>query len=142
MTGVLRTAIQEALRSASAYMVGAVVHSKSKILSSGHNQSSKTHPKAMNDGHGVCVHAEHAALMGIQHYSQSNLEVTVVRIRRKDGEIAMSKPCASCMRLMESAGVKKIHYTDDDGNLVTISRSGKRISEIAIQFAKNEWKDI
>jgi deoxycytidylate deaminase len=141
MNSILKRAVKEACKSSSTFLVGAVVHCKGRILSSGHNKANKTHPSAETNGRNVRIHAEHSALIGVQHYERGNLEVTVVRIRRMDGSFAISKPCSNCMRLMEEAGIKKIHYTDNDGNLITIDRNTSIISDSMIEFAKNEWEN-
>ena len=136
MNQILIAAINEAIRSNDTCLVGAVVHRKSTILSVGHNDCEKTHPESQiqkfNTGH----HAELSALTGIKHYDLKNLEITVVRILRKDGSFAIAKPCENCMRIIEEYGVKKIHYSTGKGTIATIERkSERRISEKVVKMA-------
>lgn len=43
----------------------------------------------------------------------------VARVK-KDGSVGMSKPCASCQTILESKGVKAVHFTIDDDAWGTI----------------------
>lgn len=63
-------------------------------------------------------HAEIAALLGLYPSERSGVKVVSLRIR-KDGSLAMAKPCKACEAWMRHFGVKKVTYSDSNGNLVT-----------------------
>ncbi len=137
MNQILIAAINEAIRSNDTYLVGAVIHNKSKILSVGHNDGEKTHPESQIERFNTGHHAELSALTGIKHYDLKNLEITVVRILRKDGSFGLAKPCENCMRIIEEYGIKKIHYSTGEGTVATIERKNERkISDKIIKAAK------
>jgi len=46
--------------------------------------------------------------------------VIVVRVRR-DGRLAMAKPCQNCLRSLLSVGVAEIYYSNHDGEIVKLS---------------------
>lgn len=103
--------------------LGCVVINKGKIISSGHNSFTKTHPlqkqldkRRFNAESTGKVHAETSALLPLinSHTDLSKAEVYVSR-KLKDSSIAMARPCASCMALIKSCGISKIHYTTADG---------------------------
>jgi len=141
MNKIIKIAIEEALSSESNFMVGAVVHNKSKIYSSGFNCAYKTHPEAQvfekyNRGH----HAEMSALIKVRHYDLKNLELTVIRISKKDGSLQMAKPCEQCMELISNFDIRKIHYSDGTGKIITLYRPNHRIVDEEIEsFAKSIW---
>ena len=105
------------------YKVGAVVVMNHRIISSGHNSDSKTHPlqKKYNryrftDEGDHKQHAELAALLPLIR-ERTNLSNAVIFTYRehKNGDIAMSRPCKSCLQLIKDLGIKRIYYTTEDG---------------------------
>lgn len=44
----------------------------------------------------------------------SSCELYVMRFRQ-DGTIACSKPCEHCLALIQKVGIKRIHYTTENG---------------------------
>lgn len=50
-----------------------------------------------------------------------NLDLFVLRINRTDQNlnICNSRPCFNCLNLMKVVGINKVHYTDDNGNIIT-----------------------
>ena len=105
------------------YKVGAVVVMNHRIISSGHNSDSKTHPlqKKYNkyrftDEGEHKQHAELAAILPLirEKVDLSNAVIFTHRVH-KNGAFAMSRPCKSCMQLIKDVGIKKICYTTEDG---------------------------
>ena len=103
--------------------IGAVVVMKHRIVSSGCNSDSKTHPlqKYYNqhrfsaDTPHKC-HAELSALLPLikDEIDLSNASIFTYR-QHKNGELACARPCKSCMALIKDCGIKKIFYTTEDG---------------------------
>lgn len=109
--------------------LGCIIVSHKRILSSGFNSNTKTHTKQKRldkirfktESTGK-IHAETQALLPLIN-SRTDLSKAELYISRrlKDGSLAMSKPCPSCMALIRSCGIKTIHYTTSEG-YATISR--------------------
>jgi hypothetical protein len=64
-------------------------------------------------------HAEVAALSKI-HDPIKRIGVTVLSVRvRKDGTLAMGKPCDACMAFLRTFGVKQVCWSDSNGSITT-----------------------
>lgn len=103
--------------------IGCVVVYKHKIISSGTN-SLKSNPlqKKLNkyrfdeDVINHSLHAETQALLpliGRRDIDFSHVSLYLHR-RYKDGRLATSRPCESCMALIRELGIRHIYYTNDD----------------------------
>jgi len=106
--------------------IGCVVTQNGKVLSAGFN-SRKTNPhqKSYNRFRSLdlergaipaALHAEIAALLPLRHsdVDWDKVEVFIYRIR-KDRPHGLAAPCPACRQYMKDLGIKKIHYTGDDG---------------------------
>lgn len=105
------------------YKIGAVVVMNHRIISSASNSNSKTHPlqKKYNkyrftDEGDHKQHAELAALVPLirDGMDLSNAAIYVYRVH-KNGTLAMSRPCPSCMQLIKDVGIKRVFYTTENG---------------------------
>ena len=106
------------------YHIGCTVVYKKQIISVGFN-SNKTHPiqKMYNKERFDCdstphsLHAEITALIFLKDRKDIKWEdVDIYTYREnKSGEPRLSKPCKSCMALIKNLGIKRIHYTTNDG---------------------------
>ena len=69
---------------------------------------------------GVNAYTTHAEVVALEQLAYDNRKgVTVISLRiRKDGSLAMAKPCPSCTRYMRECGVKKVMYSISDGTIV------------------------
>lgn len=90
--------------------IGAVVVKRGNIISIGFNQL-KTHTKSLHPH--FMIHAEFDSIIGCSKEDLENSDIYVYR-EHKDGSLACSKPCESCQRLIVSAGIKNVYYTDND----------------------------
>lgn len=105
------------------YKIGAVVVMNHRIISSASNSNSKTHPlqkkynkyRFTDDGDHK-QHAELAALVPLirDGVDLSNATIYVYRVH-KNGTLAMSRPCPSCMQLIKDVGIKRVFYTTENG---------------------------
>jgi len=50
----------------------------------------------------------------IRHLNKSSIVV----IRHKNGKLTMSKPCKNCISFMKTLGIKKIYYSNENGNII------------------------
>lgn len=90
---------------------------KGKILSIGTNSYLKSHPlqAEFSEKHGrpeaIFLHAEIAALTKCKDWSK----IHSIHIERydKQGNPRLAKPCKICQSALDTIGVKKITYTQD-----------------------------
>ena len=102
--------------------IGAVAVYRHKIISSGHN-SNKTNPeqKRLNalrfdeESAHHTIHAELSCLLPLMRRRDINFDEVSLYIYRehKNGELAIAKPCVSCMALIRSLGIRSLYYTGD-----------------------------
>lgn len=65
-----------------------------------------------------------------------NMDVYVVRVRVKDNQTSLSKPCFHCVNTMKLMGVSKVYYSTDGGGwkcekiseIISYVSSGNRTS--------------
>lgn len=106
--------------------VGAVVVENNRIISSGYS-SKKTSPlqhKYNAYRHfdnpdkytPPYIHAEIMALAPIMHQNHNWHKVSIYVYReKKDGTISCARPCEACMALIRKLGIRKIFYTNWEG---------------------------
>jgi deoxycytidylate deaminase len=93
---------------------GAVIVRKGMPISSGWNKN-KTHPAAVVYYSGN-IHAELAAIIGVNKQDLAGTDIYVARRMRSQGEpLGMSKPCKECRKMIRQANIKRIYYTDRQG---------------------------
>lgn len=111
--------------------VGAVVAAGARIISSGCNSQTKSHPIQARldreefgcDSKGP-LHAEVAALLPLVKEGTDLSTATIYVYRQyKNGGFACARPCKRCEKLIRSLGIKKVCYTIDGG------------------IAEEKWKD-
>lgn len=101
-----------------------VVYSRSgKVLSTGENSYKKTNPNQARIAALVglpdkqYLHSEVAALLSL-HPSHRPHSIFVSR-KMKDGSFGLAKPCEVCQAAIKLAGIRRVHYTDEDGSIST-----------------------
>ena len=105
--------------------LGCVLVDKHRIISSGHNSSTRCSPlqKQMDtarfgfpDQHKGLVHAETACLLPLirQGYDMSRSDLYIVR-RHRNGSLALSRPCPGCMSLLRANGVRRVFFSVEGG---------------------------
>ena len=106
-------------------MIGAVAIYKGSIVASGWN-SNKTSPLQaqyniyrFTENTPNKIHAEIALIQKLRWKFGDSIDWTKVHIylyrEYKNGTLAPSRPCESCMALLREIGIKKIYYTTDNG---------------------------
>ena len=103
--------------------IGCVAVYKHKIISSGCN-STKTNPtqKRLNiyrfdADTPATIHAELSCLLPLINRKDidfSNVSLYIYR-EYKNGELALARPCPSCMKLITELGIRNIYYTNLGG---------------------------
>ena len=105
---------ERALSNGRCYHLAAILRRKGRVVRVGVN-SDKTHPRfkrRYDDGsYAAHMHAEMDAI----RFAEPGDELEVMRFRKSDNKYAMAKPCAHCMKHIKSSGIKKVTYTDENG---------------------------
>lgn len=68
----------------------------------------------------MSIHAEMDAIYDFikknRRYDLRGLDIIVIRF--KNNELKISRPCKSCIEKMRELGIRKVYYSDYDGNIV------------------------
>ena len=70
----------------------------------------------------IYLHAEIAALVKA-HKKVDTL--IIARIRQSDNELAIAQPCPVCADAIRQAGVRRVYFTNDSGELVLMNMEKK-----------------
>ena len=97
------------------YHLAAILRRNGRVVRIGEN-TSKTHPRFRRqypDGTwGSHMHAE----MNVLRFAQPGDEIEVIRFKKCDHQWTMAKPCQLCEYEIRKAGIKKVKYTNWEGN--------------------------
>jgi deoxycytidylate deaminase len=63
------------------------------------------------------MHAE----MNVLRFARPGDEIDVMRFTKKNHQLTMAKPCHLCEEAMRKAGIKKVRYTNWDGEWVEMN---------------------
>ena len=116
---MIRKAIRQAEKSQfTRARVGAVIVRGGRILGVGSNRvryyhQQRTHPHR----HIQSLHAEIAAILDVRNPSQLKGSTMFVARIKKDGSLALAKPCAYCQRVINNFGIKRVVFTTDTGEI-------------------------
>lgn len=96
---------------------------KSKLLAIGQNNPEKTHPQALflakrfnTETEHPYLHAETDLISRLwgKHYIDSSLKMVIIRLNKR-GELRCSKPCDKCHQIINSLGIHKVWWSENDG---------------------------
>jgi deoxycytidylate deaminase len=111
----MNAAINRAEKSVEPNRHGAVIARRGVLISWGWNKN-KTHPAAVVY-YSNCIHAELAAILGVNKDDLPGMDIYVARRMRSKGEpLGMSRPCKQCMVMLREARIRRIYYTTHDGS--------------------------
>lgn len=104
------------------HKIGAVIAKGRKVISTGFNTISKSHPlqayyaSCVGRKEAIYLHAEVAAIVASKA-CVGDLEGCTMYVFRRglDGNIRMSRPCRSCLKALKDFGICTIVYTSDVG---------------------------
>ena len=95
---------------------GCVIARKNMLIGFRFNKQ-KTHP-AVAHTMSKHIHAELAAIIQVKSASLRGADLYTCRAMRQHGEPrAMGKPCKECMKLIRKSHIKRIYYTNVDGEM-------------------------
>lgn len=73
-------------------------------------------------GAGWNAENRHAEMMALLHARDEAYGADALSIRiRKSGHLGMARPCANCMAALKRAGVRRVQYSINSGELITES---------------------
>ena len=139
---MIEYAMKQALKSNLKFQHGAILSKGGKILASGFNKSRSSFMNITQ----TCLHAEmdvinkyyntvvHKKLNLKKKQNISELSKCILWVIRlsANNELVSSKPCNVCINNIKKIGVKKIGYSDENGNIIienTKDISNNHISE-------------
>ena len=103
-----------ALDNGRCYHLAAILRRNGKVVRIGEN-THKTHPRFRRqypDGTwGAHMHAE----MNVLRFAEPGDELEVMRFKKCDHERTMAKPCLLCVDQIRKAGIKRVRFTNWDG---------------------------
>lgn len=87
---------------------------RSKIVAFGFNNSKKTHPTSPSKYH--TIHSELSAICSFPYPVSELHKFSFINIRLfANKQLAMSKPCKACQKMLSSFGVRKVYYSTPNG---------------------------
>ncbi len=99
--------------------MGAVLFSGSRLLSIGKNSYFKSNTNSTTPKFNRNTHAEVSALIKRRHHEDQHLTMFIYR-ETANGKIGNSRPCTNCQLLMKDAGVTKVWFYDDNGQICSM----------------------
>lgn len=95
------------------WKLGSVLWRGGSVLSTACNRIRNDPDVVENSKYFLCtVHSEVAAIKAAGDVSGAKL---FVARRRRDGGLGLAKPCDRCMKVIRASGVRRVFYTDDQG---------------------------
>ena len=98
-------------------IVARIYDKKGKLLATGHNSYTKTHPRQAHfarlagNERKTYLHAEIAAIIRASRRGvQPPYSISIER-RNRQGQCKLAKPCAVCMLAIKEAGIREISYS-------------------------------
>ena len=108
----------KALANGQEYHLAAILFRKRQIIRIGTN-SNKTHPRFTRTyADGSCRSHLHAE-MDVLRFSKPGDSILVLRFSLS-GDLTMAKPCHLCEKLLVESRIKKVTYSDWNGELITV----------------------
>jgi deoxycytidylate deaminase len=96
------------------YHLAAILRRNGKIVKIGEN-TNKTHPRFKRQyADGTWASHMHAE-MNVLRFSQPGDIIEVIRFKKKDVNFTMAKPCNLCQKEIRKAGIKRVRYTNWEG---------------------------
>lgn len=90
------------------YKIGGCIVNRSKVISLGFNRY-KTSPRSNHPFNHI--HCELDCILGVDENILRGCSIYLYR-ETKNGDIAKSKPCVWCNKLLKSVGISVVYYTD------------------------------
>ena len=105
---------EKAMSNGRNYHLAAILRRKGRVIRVGIN-SNKTHPKFTRMYPDGTVASHMHAEMDVLRFAQPGDILEVMRFKNCNHDFAMAKPCRHCMTHIRNAGIKKVKYTNPEG---------------------------
>jgi len=122
----LQGEIQKEYEDGRKYLVGAIALDDRGNIISMRTNIPKTHPRMRElsrsahwGSQKIFLHAEVATLVS----SYTHVHTLIIARIKKDGTLAIAKPCPICRLAIKEAKVKKAYYTDEAGELTLLEEN-------------------
>lgn len=116
---IVKEAIRVANKSKHEFRVGAVLYKGGSIIRASFNTKQYINYRRKNFIFVPTRHAEMACMHLMPLDVLNDCSMLVVRVS-KANTITCAKPCSACLSAMLNAGIKKIFYSDYDGEIVKL----------------------
>ena len=124
-----------AIKNGRTYHLVAILKRKGHVVKIGEN-TSETHPKYKRSYLNGDVQAHMHAEMNVLRFSKPGDTLEVIRFSKCNHERTMAKPCEVCMNLIIKAGIKKVRYTNWQGEWEEINLKKERREYERLNFKK------
>lgn len=106
------------------YRVGACIVYKGRVISVGVNQQLKCHPLTRMFNEFQSIHAEVSSIVRLKNKKILKECKMVVYRENALGELAMARPCPTCLKILKFFNISSIAYTTDGGYVEEILTNG------------------
>jgi tRNA(Arg) A34 adenosine deaminase TadA len=96
------------------YHVAAILRRRRRVVKIGEN-TNKTHPRFKRQHEDGSWSSHMHAEMNVLRFAIPGDELEVLRFRKCGNERTMARPCALCAKAIREAGIKRVKYTNWDG---------------------------
>ena len=118
-SGIIKRCLEECERSTYRFRIGAVIFKGSRIISSGHNGiRSVSEIKNKYKKYENSLHAEQAALMGIDWHKVKGCSILVLKISPSKKILGNARCCSMCKSILDHVGIKHIYYSNKNGEII------------------------
>jgi len=125
---ILAEAIKEANKSTYKFRVGAILYKGPSIINRAYNTLGFIGYRKNIFEFEPTRHAEIACLHKIRRKRLKECSILVVRID-KNGDLVSARPCKACLAALNLAKIKKIYYSNYNGEIVRLDNRTKHIKE-------------
>jgi len=101
------------------YHLAAILRRNGKVVKIGEN-TSKTHPRFTRTYADGNISSHMHAEMNVLRFSKPGDELEVMRFN-KSGDYVMAKPCTWCMSHILKSGIKRVKYTNEEGDWICLN---------------------
>lgn len=97
------------------HKLGAVLVYRKGVVAKGHNDAVKTHPIMRKYDNYKTLHAEVSAIIKLKNKDiLKDCDMYIYR-ETKNGDLALSRPCSVCSKLLRMMGLRNVYFTTPNG---------------------------
>jgi deoxycytidylate deaminase len=111
-----------ASKSNMAYKHAACLLKSDKLYTLGINKKLRSHFRTKLDSKPsvalISIHAELDCISNCNPKVCKGMDILVIRVN-KSNKLLNSRPCNSCIEKLQKRGIRKVYYSDNDGNILS-----------------------